>query len=149
MSSPSKSNVVRFGVYDFDFQTKELHKQGMRVRLEGQPAAILKILLEKPGELVSREDLQKALWPGDTFVDFEHSLNAAVKRLRAALNDSPEQPRYIETLARRGYRFVAPVGSGVAEGQSENKELVPPEPQAQVAGRHDRRFLLLVVVAAV
>ena len=112
VASPAKSNVVRFGMYDFAPHTQELHKEGMRVRLEGQPVAILKMLLNRPGELVTREELQKTLWPADTFVDFEHSLNAAVKRLRAALNDSADQPRYIETLARRGYRFIAPVKRG-------------------------------------
>ena len=86
----------------------------MRIRLEGQPVAILKMLLDRPGELVTREELQKKLWVADTFVDFEHSLNAAVKRLRAALNDSADQPRYVETLARRGYRFVAPVNGSFA-----------------------------------
>lgn len=109
MATSSKPNVVRFGAYDFAPYTQELRKHGMRVRLEGQPLAILSMLLERPGELVTREELQKALWPENTFVDFEHSLNAAVKRLRAALNDSADQPRYIETLARRGYRFIAPV----------------------------------------
>jgi TolB-like protein/DNA-binding winged helix-turn-helix (wHTH) protein len=149
VGSPTKPNIVSFGAYEFNPHSRELRKEGMRARLEGQPLAILELLLERPGELVTREELQKRLWPEDTFVDFEHSLNAAVKRLRAALNDSADRPRYIETLARRGYRFVAPVGGSVAEGQSENKVLLPPEPQAQVAGRHDRRFLLLVMVAAV
>ena len=107
--SPAKPNVVSFGAYEFSPYSGELRKEGMRVRLEGQPLAILQMLLDRPGELVTREELQKKLWPGDTFVDFEHSLNAAVKRLRAALNDSADQPRYIETLARRGYRFIAPV----------------------------------------
>jgi TolB-like protein/DNA-binding winged helix-turn-helix (wHTH) protein/Flp pilus assembly protein TadD len=111
VASPVKPSVVRFGLYDFAPHTQELRKEGMRVRLEGQPVAILKVLLDRPGELVTREELQKRLWPADTFVDFEHSLNAAVKRLRAALNDSPDQPRYIETLARRGYRFIAPVNA--------------------------------------
>ena len=91
----------------------------MRVRLEGQPLAVLRMLLDRPGELVTREELQKKLWLGDTFVDFEHSLNAAVKRLRAALIDSADQPRYIETLARRGYRFVAPTNSVEADREPE------------------------------
>ena len=108
MASPAKPNIVSFGAYEFNPYSGELRKEGMRVRLEGQPLAILQMLLDRPGELVTREELQKKLWPGDTFVDFEHSLNAAVKRLRAALIDSADQPRYIETLARRGYRFVAP-----------------------------------------
>src|SRR6266851_9264420 len=96
-------------MYEFEPRTGELRKQGIRIRLEGQPLAILRMLLERPGGLVTREELQKELWPADTFVDFEHSLNAAVKRLRTALNDSADHPRYIETLARRGYRFIAPV----------------------------------------
>src|SRR5438067_3771786 len=100
---------MRFGAYDFEPYSGELRKEGMRVRLEGQPVAILRMLLERPGELVTREELQKQLWPADTFVDFEHSLNAAIKRLRAALSDSADHPRYVETLARRGYRFIAPV----------------------------------------
>src|SRR5262249_24311879 len=95
--------------FEFDPQTGELRKQGLRVRLEGQPVAILTLLLERPNELVTREELQKRLWPGDTFVDFEQSLNAAVRRLRLALVDSAEFPRYVETLARKGYRWVAPV----------------------------------------
>jgi cholera toxin transcriptional activator len=82
---PTKSNILGFGAYEFNPDSKELRKAGMRVRLEGQPLAILQMLLDRPGEIVTREELQKKLWPGDTFVDFEHSLNAAVKRLRAAL----------------------------------------------------------------
>lgn len=93
MVSPARSNLLRFDVYEFDPRAKELRKEGMRVRLEGQPVAILKMLLDRPGELVTREEFQKELWPAETFVDFEHSLNAAVKRLRAALNDSADHPR--------------------------------------------------------
>ena len=113
------SNVVkpiayRFGTFDFDPQTGELRKQGLRIRLEGQPVAILAMLLERPNQLVKREELQKALWPEDTFVDFENSLNAAIRRLRLALDDSAESPRYIETLSRRGYRWIAPVTGNIA-----------------------------------
>ncbi len=103
--------ALRFGVYEFEPGSGELRKHGVRVKLEGQPIAVLAILLERPGELITREELEKRLWPADTFVDFEHSLNAAVRRLRAALNDSAGTPRYIETLARRGYRFIAPVSA--------------------------------------
>jgi TolB-like protein/DNA-binding winged helix-turn-helix (wHTH) protein/Flp pilus assembly protein TadD len=149
VASPTKPNIVSFGAYEFNPNSRELRREGMRVRLEGQPLAILEVLLERPGELVTREELQKRLWPEDTFVDFEHSLNAAVKRLRAGLNDSADQPRYIETLARRGYRFVAPVGGSVAERESEKAVVVPPEPQAQAAVGSGRRLLWLVVVAAV
>src|SRR5438445_11589126 len=117
VASPAKSNVVRFGIYEFEPHAKELRRGGLRVHLDGQPIAILKMLLDRPGELVTREELQKELWPADTFVDFEHSLNAAAKRLRAALNDSAEHPRYIETLSRRGYRFIAPLNGTDARGE--------------------------------
>ena len=123
MPSPAKPKVVSFGAYEFSAESGQLRKEGMRVRLEGQPLAILQMLLGRPGEIVTREELQKKLWPGDTFVDFEHSLNAAVKRLRAALNDSADQPRYIETLARRGYRFVAPT-NGVGADREREKPVV-------------------------
>lgn len=103
------SGGYRFGTYEFEPQTGELRKQGLKIKLEGQPVAILVMLLERQGELVTRADLQKRLWPADTFVDFEQSLNAAIKRLRVALNDSADAPRYVETLARRGYRFIAEV----------------------------------------
>ena len=106
-TNPAQSSMVRFGVYEFDRDAGELRKQGMRIRVEGQPLAILKMLLEHRGEVVSREELQKKLWPANTFVDFEHSLNAAVKRLRDALGESADTPVFIETLARRGYRFIA------------------------------------------
>lgn len=115
MATQAKPNVVRFGTYELTPDTQELRKAGIRIHLEGQPLAILQMLLERPGGLVTREELQKKLWPTDTFVDFEHSLNAAVKRLRAALNDSADQPRYVETLARRGYRFIAPTSAASAE----------------------------------
>src|SRR6266566_6359900 len=94
-----KSCLCCFGSFEFDPQTGELRKQGLRIRLEGQPVAILAKLLERRGELVTREELQKKLWPSDTFVDFEQSLNAAIRRLRLALGDSAESPCYIETLA--------------------------------------------------
>jgi TolB-like protein/DNA-binding winged helix-turn-helix (wHTH) protein/Tfp pilus assembly protein PilF len=129
-------------VYEFNPDTKELRKQGIRVRLEGQPLAVLQMLLERPGELVTRDELQKNLWRADTFVDFEHSLNAAVKRLRERLNDSADQPRYIETLARRGYRFVAPVNDSAAE-----PALVPDESPswARVAFRVRRLWVFVAV----
>jgi TolB-like protein/DNA-binding winged helix-turn-helix (wHTH) protein/Tfp pilus assembly protein PilF len=101
--------LVRFGVFELDIRSGELQKQGRKIRLEGQPVQVLICLLENPGELVTREELHSKLWPADTFVNFEHGLNAAVKRLRQALNDSADNPRFVETLPRRGYRFIAPV----------------------------------------
>jgi TolB-like protein len=101
-------SVVRFGVFEFDPKSEELFKQGRRVRLSSQPARILGLLLQRPGEVVTREELRQTLWPADTHVNFDQSLNAAVKRLRHALGDSPENSIFIETMARRGYRFIAP-----------------------------------------
>ena len=103
------ANSLRFGAYEFDLRSGELRKHGIRIKLQEQPCQILAILLEHRGEMVTREQLQHRLWPSDTFVDFDHSLNTAVMRLREALSDSSENPRFIETLPRRGYRFVAPV----------------------------------------
>ena len=100
---------IRFGVFEADMHSAELRRNGRKVRLQDQPFQILVMLLEQPGEVVTRDTLRASLWPVDTFVDFDHGLNAAVKRLRDALGDSAENPRFVETLARRGYRFIAPV----------------------------------------
>ncbi len=100
---------VRFGVFEVDLRSGELRKQGLKIKLQGQPIQILALLLERPGELVTREELREKLWPADTFVDFEHGLNAAIKKLRGALGDSADSPRFVETLHRRGYRFIYPV----------------------------------------
>src|SRR5437016_13137891 len=147
MSSPAKSNVVRFGIYEFEPHAKELRRGGLRVHLDGQPIAILKMLLDRPGELVTREELQKDLWPEDIFVDFEHSLNAAVKRLRAALNDSADHPRYIETLSRRGYRFIAPVNADGAEIAAVASAVAPTPAAAQTPLARSGRRLWLIAIA--
>jgi DNA-binding winged helix-turn-helix (wHTH) protein/Tfp pilus assembly protein PilF len=105
----SPNRVLRFGVFQVNLAARELRKHGVRVRLPGQPFLILSILLERPGEVVMREEIRQRLWSAGTFVDFEHSLNSAIKKLRAALGDSPENSRYIETVPRLGYRFIAPV----------------------------------------
>src|SRR5207247_945954 len=102
---------VRFGQFEMDEHAGELRKEGTKVRLQEQPLQILQILLEHSGEVVTREELRKRVWPSDTFVDFDHVINNAIKRLREALGDSGETPRYIETLPRRGYRFVQNVES--------------------------------------
>jgi TolB-like protein/DNA-binding winged helix-turn-helix (wHTH) protein len=107
--------TYRFGVFEGDIQTGELRKQGTKIKLQDQPFQVLLTLLEKPGEVVTREQLQKRVWPAETFVDFDHGLNNAIRRLREALGDSAENPRFIETLSRRGYRFIAPV-TGTSEG---------------------------------
>jgi TolB-like protein/DNA-binding winged helix-turn-helix (wHTH) protein len=101
--------LIRFGVYELDLRACELRKKGVRVKLQDQPCQILAVLLEHPGEIVSREELRNRLWQRDTFVDFDHSLNTAIMRLREVLGDSSENPIFIETLSRRGYRFIAPV----------------------------------------
>ena len=101
--------TFRFGVYEADAQTLALRKHGRKLRLSGQPFQILLMLLRANGDLVTREDVRQALWPDGTFVDFDHSLNSAVNKLRDTLSDSATSPRYIETVPRKGYRFLGPV----------------------------------------
>ena len=114
MVSENGTRSVRFGTFELDLQAGELKRNGSKVRLQEQPLKVLAVLLERPGEVVTREQLQKALWPADTFVDFDHGLNAAIRRVRDALGDSAENPRFVETVARRGYRFLAPVNGAPA-----------------------------------
>ena len=109
----SNSRRVRFGVFELDVRSGELRKGPTRLKVPHKSIEILRALLEQPGELVTREALRDRLWPGNTFVDFEHGLNAAVRRLRDALGDSAETPRFIETLPRRGYRFVGTVADSL------------------------------------
>ena len=109
MLANSSARIIRFGTFEVNLQTGELRRGGQKLRLQEQPFQLLAALLERPGEVVTREELRSKLWPADTFVDFDQSLNAAIKRLRDVLDDSADAPRYIETLARRGYRFIAPV----------------------------------------
>jgi cholera toxin transcriptional activator len=101
--------IFRFGVFEADANTGELRKAGMRLRVQEKPFQVLLVLLERPGEVVTREELRQKLWPSDTFVDFDHSLNTIVNKIREALDDSAANPRFIETLAKRGYRFLVPV----------------------------------------
>ena len=115
MSEQPQKPVVRFGVFEANLPSGELRKHGLLIRVPGQPFKILAMLLGRPGEVVTRDELRKSLWSAETFVDFEHSLNSAIKKLREALGDSAENPRYIETLPRQGYRFIAPVSSVVPE----------------------------------
>src|SRR5499425_3123173 len=100
---------VRFSSYEVNLRAGELYKAGRKIRLQVQPFHVLAMLLEHPGQVVAREDLQKKLWPADTFVDFDHSLNTAINKIREALGDSAENPRFVETLPRRGYRFICPI----------------------------------------
>ena len=108
MADTSTGRIVRFGHFEVDLQSGELRHKGLKVKLQGQPFQVLATLLERPGEVVTREQLRIKLWPADTFVDFDHGLNAAIKRLRDALGESAERPIFVETLARRGYRFIWP-----------------------------------------
>jgi DNA-binding winged helix-turn-helix (wHTH) protein len=110
-------------VFELDLRSGELRKAGSRINLPDQPFRILAVLLEYPGELVTRDELRSRVWPTDTFVDFEHGLNAGIKRLRDALGDSADTPRFIETLPRRGYRFIAPVDGVVAASASSGNDV--------------------------
>lgn len=116
--SPQAHGWVSFGSFEFDLRACELRKHGLKIKLQGQPVQVLRKLLERPGEIVTRTELRELLWPAGTFVDFEHSLNAAVKRLRRALCDPADQPRYIETVARLGYRFIGLPGTDQAKGHA-------------------------------
>jgi cholera toxin transcriptional activator len=130
---PLNGRIVRFGVFELDLAAGELRKSGVKLRLQGQPFQILALLLERAGEVVTREELQHKLWPSDTFVDFDHSLNTAINKVREALGDSASSPRYVETLARRGYRFIAPLQNPttpVNEGSSQ------PSPSRDIGHLH-------------
>jgi len=113
MAEVAQLRIIRFGQFEVDARAGELRKSGVRIKLQQQPLEILLALLDRPGEVVTREELRQRLWPQDTFVDFDHSLNAAIKRLRDALGDSADKPVFIETMARRGYRFIYPVNGPV------------------------------------
>lgn len=119
------NTVYRFGLYTADVSSGELRKDGIKLKLQDQPFQVLIALLERPGELVTRDDLQQRLWAADTFVDFDHSLNTAINKLREALNDSAGNPRFIETLARRGYRFIAPVQVSASPAQMGSAPAAP------------------------
>src|SRR6266568_695542 len=142
MTEPQPARRYRFGVFEADATTGELRRQGVRIKLNAQPFQVLFMLLERPGELLTREEISRALWSDGTFVDYEHGVNSAVNRIREALGDPASNPRFIETLARRGYRFVAPV-ERVALGENQSSPLasstalseqtaIPPETQAKV-----------------
>jgi len=110
MSTPGCPPLIaRFDIFEVDFRAGELYKAGRKIKLQVQPFQVLALLLERPGEVVTREEFEKKLWSGDTFVDFEHSLNTAIKKLRHALGDDKKKPRFVETLPKRGYRFIGTV----------------------------------------
>ena len=153
-------SIVRFGPFELDLRAAELRKHGTRIRLQDQPFQILRMLLDSPGQIVSREEIQNRLWPDHTIVEFDHSISAAVRRLRDALQDSADKPRYIETIARRGYRFIAsldapgqPAPRGdvavvAAVNGTANRNTAPPIPTEPLPERANPRILVLASIAA-
>ena len=152
---PSANNPVRFGVFELDPHAGELRKHGVRIKLQDQPFAVLLVLLEKPGHIVTKEELQKRLWPADTFVEFDKGIYNAMKRLRETLGDGAETPRYIETIPKRGYRFIAPVTVDVAKEPAAVVRIAPAtsEPLRTAEGptrsTSARRLVLLLSIAGV
>jgi DNA-binding winged helix-turn-helix (wHTH) protein len=157
--SQESGDKVRFGVFEADLRTGELRKHGIRIRLQGQPFKILAALLERPGELVTRDELQKRIWGAQTIGDFDHSLGTAIKKLRDALGDSAETPRYVETLAKRGFRFILPVETiepqvvgRVLAPAVELPELRPSQPVPEPVGPapvQNRRNLRIVLAGLI
>jgi len=137
-------SIQRFGVFEVDLRSGELRKQGVRIRLQEQPFHVLTVLLQRPGDVVTREELRSQSWPADTFVDFDNSLNTAINKLREALGDSADNPRFIETLPRRGYRFIAPV-DGLGTGPDDPDVRQPRE--ARPAPRLLRWLIALLSLA--
>jgi DNA-binding winged helix-turn-helix (wHTH) protein len=126
---PKDQGVIHFGTFAVDLSAGELYRKGRKVSLQEKPFQILTLLLERPGEVVSREEVRQKLWPQDTFVDFDAGVNTAIRKLRAALGDSADNPRFIETLPRHGYRFIAPV-NGTASVNEVAQATAPKIPQA-------------------
>jgi TolB-like protein/DNA-binding winged helix-turn-helix (wHTH) protein/Tfp pilus assembly protein PilF len=152
----AKRPPIRFGIFEVDLQAGELRRHGIKVKLQQQPFEVLVMLLERPGEVVTREEIQKRLWPADTFVDFERGLNRATNRLRESLGDEADRPRFIETLPRRGYRFIAPVAK--LEESGHVAELTPPHadavptngtPHSPRFGRARLRVGFLIAIGAI
>jgi len=138
--------LVRFGTFEVDLPAGELRKGGVKLKLTGQPFQVLSILLERPGQVVTRQELQKRLWP-DTFVDVDHNLNTAINRIREVLGDSAESPRFVETLPRRGYRFVAPV-EGAQTTDLDDSSGARQESRMPWARTTSILFVVLVLLAA-
>jgi DNA-binding winged helix-turn-helix (wHTH) protein len=159
----SSQRIHRFGAFEADLWTGELRKDGVRLKVQEQPLKILAMLLAQPGELVTRERLREGLWSIDTFVDFDRGLNTSVNRLRAALGDSAEKPRFVETVGSRGYRFIAPVANGNGQAAAPSAAVVPfpsqeysDQPRASTERKSEFRwkvltfggaFLIMLVIA--
>ena len=135
----------RFGVFELDLVARELRRSGSKVKLQEQPFQVLALLLEKPGDVVTREELRDRLWPADTFVDFDHGLNAAIKRLRNALGDSADNPTFVETVARRGYRFLAPVSAVPGNGHGPVGLPPPSTVPVETLVRHRRLWVIAIL----
>ncbi len=135
-NSSRSAQIVRFGVFAADLQSGELCKNGLKVPLQGQPFQVFSILLEHSGRLVTREELRQKVWPQDTFVDFDHALNTAIAKIRTALGDEAENPRFVETMPRRGYRFIGPIDEPVSPASSSRT------PKVRSEGLTVRRSLL-------
>src|ERR1700704_6239116 len=131
---PALPHRARFGAFELDLKAGELHKGGRAVRLQEQPFQILRVLVEHRGELATRDEIRKKLWPNDTVVEFDHAINTAIKKLRQALGDSAQNPKYVETVGRRGYRLMMPVewlgAIPDAEEDSSSREDTPIKPES-------------------
>lgn len=150
-SQPQNVRLLRFGVFEVDLQAHELRKGGLKIKIHEQPFQILTALLEHPGEIVTREEIRQKLWAVDTFVNFDQSLNTAVNKLREALGDSAESPRFIETVPRRGYRFLGPfesLGNGAARQEVTTlPTIVIASPEPKVGWRRPLlAFVVLILV---
>jgi DNA-binding winged helix-turn-helix (wHTH) protein len=132
MTNPQPARRYRFGVFEADAISGELRRQGVRIKLNAQPFQVLLMLLDQPGELLTREEISRQLWPDGTFVDYEHGVNSAVNRIREALGDTAGNPRFVETLARKGYRFVAPV-ERIVPNESPSTPKSTPEPRSETS----------------
>ena len=140
---PTARRSVRFGLFELDLAAGELRKQGRKIKLQDQPFQVLELLVNRPGAVVTREEMQKALWPADTFVEFDQGLNTAIKKIRLALGDSADNPRFIETIPRKGYRFIAPVEPGPREASAGPQNVAPPEP------RRSRRLIWIAAAITI
>ena len=142
MTDPRPARRYRFGAFEADAESGELRRQGLRIKLNAQPFQVLLLLMDRPGQLLTREEISRELWPDGTFVDYEHGVNSAVNRIREALGDTARSPRFIETLARRGYRFVGPVERVDPVENPSPIASVPPEPAPEVpVATHSSRIL--------
>ena len=147
--NPHRQDVFRFGVFELDPRAGELRKSGVRLRLQEQPLQVLLMLLERPGDVVTREELQQRLWPDGTFVDFDKGVNTAVQKVRDALGDSPDTPRFVETVPRRGYRFIYPVEQRIRPGLLRRAARGGSTPRDTVSPAPAKRLVWLLAGAAV